>query len=327
VSVVQLPENQEWYARVKAAVDAYNKILGDANFAGGSDLTPQQMDDMFGHMKELSHDRALSNLLYKDNEVKTFNAGLRTLLYGPGSLADRVNKFVELKWVREVVASHFLCLRSPQEFPFFSWQTYEMLELAPEQEEEAARQALTEQAISDPKKYSEITLDYLQHLVVFRGVKELLQLESYPLVNVILWDASKARDEGLTAPVPLSSVSLEKDLQHYIAMNPWVIEKGLELAPDGEEYHTTSPDVGDIDVLLKAKSGDYIVVETKKGRENDKVVGQIMRYMGWVSRNLGKCRGVIVVAEKDERLEYAAVPLTGNLRIKKYEVKFELSDV
>lgn len=69
------------------------------------------------------------------------------------------------------------------------------------------------------------------------------------------------------------------------------------------------------------------MVETKKGRENDKVVGQIMRYMGWVSKNLGKCRGVIVVAEKDEKLDYAAVPLSGNLRIKKYEVRFELSDV
>ena len=211
------------------------------------------MDDIFGYMKELSHDRALSNLLYKDNDIKTFNAGLRTLLYGPGSLADRVNKFVELKWVREVVASHFLCLKNPQEFPFFSWQTYEMLEMAPEQEEEAASQALTEQAISDPKQYSDITLDYLQHLVVFRGVKELLQLESFPLVNVILWDASEARDEGLTAPVPLSSVSLEKDLQHYIAMNPWVIEKGLELVPDGEEYHITNPNVGDIDVLLRPR--------------------------------------------------------------------------
>ena len=158
-------------------------------------------------------------------------------------------------------------------------------------------------------------------------MKKLLQLESYPLVNVILWDASQAGDEGITAPVPISSISLEKDLRHYIAKNPWVIQRGLELVPDGEEYRTHDPDVGRIDALLRARGGEYYVIETKKDRESDQVVGQIMRYMGWVETHLGKCHGVIVVAEKDERLKYAAVPLLGKLSLKKYEVKFELSDL
>jgi len=324
--VVQLPENQEWYARVKVATNSYNKILSDAGFAGGSDLAPQQLDEMFGHMREVANNRALSNLLYTDNDLKAFNASLRNLFYGSGNIAERIDKFVELKGIREVTASHFLCLKDPKEFPFFSWQTYEMLELDATQEEEASRQALSEHSIVDPKQFSEITLNYLQHWLIFREVKNLLQLESYPLVNVVLWYALKA-EEGITEPMAISSVSLEKDLRDYIAANPWVIEKGLELVPDGKEYRTKNPDVGIMDVLLRAKNGDYVVVETKKGRESDKVVGQIMRYMGWVAKNLGKCRGVIVVAERDERLDYAVIPLSGHVRIKKYEVKFELSDL
>jgi RecB family endonuclease NucS len=37
---------------------------------------------------------------------------------------------------------------------------------------------------------------------------------------------------------------------------------------------------------IKNRNGDFVVVETKKGKESDKVVGQIQRYMGWVKRNL-----------------------------------------
>lgn len=69
------------------------------------------------------------------------------------------------------------------------------------------------------------------------------------------------------------------------------------------------------------------MIETKKDRESDKVVGQIMRYMGWVETHLGKCHGVVVVAEKDERLQYAAIPVSGRLRLKKYEVQFKISDL
>lgn len=71
-----------------------------------------------------------------------------------------------------------------------------------------------------------------------------MHLESFPLVNVILWDASQTGgDEGITAPVPIPSLFIEKDLRHYIAMNPGVIEKGLELVPEGEEYRTHDPDI------------------------------------------------------------------------------------
>lgn len=104
-------------------------------------------------MKELSHDRALSNLLYKENGLEAFNAGLRKLLFGSESLPARINQFVDLKWVREVVASHFLCLKDPVTYPFFSWQTYKLLDLSREQEEEASNVALAEHGITDPAQY------------------------------------------------------------------------------------------------------------------------------------------------------------------------------
>jgi len=92
----------------------------------------------------------------------------------------------------------------------------------------------------------------------------------------------------------------------------------------GEEYNTK--EIGQMDLLLKNEKGGFVVVETKEGRSSDKVVGQILRYMGWVQKNLGTpVKGIVVVAEPDSRLEYSLLPLQ-NVKIKYYRVKFELSD-
>jgi len=100
-----------------------------------------------------------------------------------------------------------------------------------------------------------------------------------------------------------------------------MIEKGLELKQ--KEYDTKS--AGRIDLLCIDRNGDFVVVETKKGKESDKVVGQIQRYMGWITRNLAKngenVRGIIIVNEFDEWLDYA-VSVNDNIQLKYYEVKF-----
>ncbi len=71
-------------------------------------------------------------------------------------------------------------------------------------------------------------------------------------------------------------MSLEKDLIDYLASDPSQIEKGLELKE--KEYDTKS--AGRIDLLCTDKNRDFVVVETKKGKESDKVVGSIQQYMG-----------------------------------------------
>ena len=125
--------------------------------------------------------------------------------------------------------------------------------------------------------------------------------------------------------IPPSSVSLEKDLINCLASDPSQIEKGLELKE--KEYDTRN--VGRIDLLCTDKNRDFVVVETKKGKESDKVVGQIQRYMGWINRNLAKngenVRGIIIVNEFDEGLDYA-VSVNENIQLKYYEVKFVVRD-
>ena len=125
--------------------------------------------------------------------------------------------------------------------------------------------------------------------------------------------------------LPPYSVSLERDLANYLANDPSLIEADLRL--EGQEYDTRN--AGRIDLLCIDRNGDFVVVETKKGKESDKVVGQIQRYMGWVKRNLAKggenVRGIIIVNEFDEWLDYA-VSVNENIRLLYYEVKFAVRD-
>ena len=68
--------------------------------------------------------------------------------------------------------------------------------------------------------------------------------------------------------------------------------------------------MGTIDILAQeTPSNAFVVVELKKGRESDKVVGQVLRYMGRVTENLCQqgqdVKGMIVCKESDPRISYA----------------------
>jgi RecB family endonuclease NucS len=122
--------------------------------------------------------------------------------------------------------------------------------------------------------------------------------------------------------------ALESMLEEYIYRNWNNIDFGepLELyeGRKGRQFHT---DIGIIDFLCKNKnSGEFIVIELKKGRKSDEVIGQILRYIGWVKKNLAKdenIRGLVITADEDKKLDTAAsaVPFVS---VRRYKVTFDL---
>lgn len=124
--------------------------------------------------------------------------------------------------------------------------------------------------------------------------------------------------------------AMEKYLEEFIEanFNKIKFEAKLELYQDeentGRQYLTP---IGNIDLLaLDKEKKEFVVIELKKGRSSDVVVGQILRYMGWVKENLAKdynVRGIIIVKEKDERLEYA-LKLMPNVDLFIYNVSFDI---
>jgi hypothetical protein len=131
--------------------------------------------------------------------------------------------------------------------------------------------------------------------------------------------------EGREVPAEVS-IQMERDLEDFLVNNLHLIEEGLELyiderGRDGRHYPT---DVGEIDLLCK-NNEDFVVIELKKGRTCDVVVGQISRYIGWVRENLSEghdVRGIIIVHEFDPKLKYAVLAHE-NLELKYYEIQIK----
>lgn len=127
--------------------------------------------------------------------------------------------------------------------------------------------------------------------------------------------------------------ALEKYLEDFLVTNFKSIFKGtLRIYGDQEEAEGQqfSTDVGFIDILATdTATGDFVVVELKKGRPSDQVVGQTLRYMGWVRSNLcsptQQVRGLIICRESDPRLAYA-LQMVPNIALQHYRVDFTLSD-
>ena len=94
---------------------------------------------------------------------------------------------------------------------------------------------------------------------------------------------------------------------------------------DGIEYPTA---IGPIDILAVDKEKAFYVFELKRGRGSDKAVGQVTRYMGWVSDSIGKGKevmGIIVAKSISDRLRYSA-SVVPKVYLFEYQVEFHLKD-
>jgi len=129
-----------------------------------------------------------------------------------------------------------------------------------------------------------------------------------------------------------TAFALEKHLEDFLVHN-WsqtslgqhynIYEEDGELV--GQQYPS---DTGPIDILAISKDKQtLLVVELKKGRASDAVVGQIQRYMGYVLEELAEdnqsVRGVIIALEDDVRIR-RALKVAPNIDFYLYQVSFKL---
>ena len=130
-----------------------------------------------------------------------------------------------------------------------------------------------------------------------------------------------------------SEFALEKHLEDFLVQN-W---KQTELGKDfdifeedgelvGQQYQS---DTGPMYILaIKKDKSQLLVVELKKGRASDAVVGQVLRYMGYVKQELAEpnqgVKGVIIALEDDTRIR-RALAMTPDIAFYRYEVSFKLT--
>ena len=126
--------------------------------------------------------------------------------------------------------------------------------------------------------------------------------------------------------------AFERDLQNYLVQNLGLLEPGLKLYEDEDgEFTGVEFPAGQryIDILAVGTDDAYVVIETKVSRAYDRVVGQILRYMGWIKENLANeasVRGIIVASEISEDLILATSSVE-NIRLVEYKISFSLKSV
>jgi len=140
-------------------------------------------------------------------------------------------------------------------------------------------------------------------------------------------------DEGESTE-DIQKFGLERLLSDFLVYN-WdktPLGKRYELYEEdgdiGQEYHTP---IGRIDLLAKDRqTGDWVIIELKRGRGSDVAVGQLLRYIGWVQENLAhkgeSVKGILVAAEADDRLRYALKTLGDMISMITYTVQFQMQE-
>jgi restriction system protein len=180
---------------------------------------------------------------------------------------------------------------------------------------------------NEPRNLNYPTLTFLRPTVVEISEKKyqkLRQSEASPP------DALEPNDE-IEDP---NEFVLKKYLEDFIVSNFDAIFKGAlkiyEETEEGEGQQYDTNEIGRIDILATEPSTNgYVVIELKKGRSSDRVVGQTLRYMGWVKKNLftegQPIRGLIICRDHNCKLTYA-IEMIENMSVRYYSISFKLTE-
>lgn len=129
-----------------------------------------------------------------------------------------------------------------------------------------------------------------------------------------------------------SAFAMEKHLEYFLVQNWAQTELGKEYNVYTEEGEVVGQqyltDTGPLDILAISKDKKrLLVIELKKGRASDVVLGQILRYMGYVKEELAEddqsVSGIIIALEDDQRIR-RALSVTPNVAFYRYEISFRL---
>ena len=137
-------------------------------------------------------------------------------------------------------------------------------------------------------------------------------------------------NEGLIED--LVAFGMEKHLEDFLVANWSQTELGrdYDIFTDegeivGQQYPT---DTGNLDILAISKDRKrLLVIELKKGRASDAVVGQILRYMGFVQDELAEegqtVEGAVIALDDDHRIR-RALAMVPSVSFFRYKVSFQL---
>lgn len=163
------------------------------------------------------------------------------------------------------------------------------------------------------------------------GTVSNLTKYSEELENLLIGKAKPAIRVDDETVEDVSEFALERHLEEFLIRN-WdrtELSKNYDIYSDeevsGQQYQT---DTGPIDILAISKDRkELLVIELKKGRASDSVVGQVQRYMGYVMEELlepgQNVKGLIIGLDEDLKLKRALM-VNPNIDFYRYVIDFRL---
>ncbi|HQU18271.1 MAG TPA: endonuclease NucS [Fimbriimonadaceae bacterium] len=178
-------------------------------------------------------------------------------------------------------------------------------------------------AMSEALKNSTGSIGTVSDISAYRDeIEGFLGTASGPVVQV-------KGDPEVEDPV---AFAMEKHLEAFLVAN-WAstpLSKDFDIFKEdgeivGQQYPT---DTGPIDILAVSKDRKrLLVVELKRGRASDVVVGQVLRYMGFIKAQVAEAdqsvEGVVIALEDDPKLKYALMSVPA-VTFYRYQVSFKL---
>jgi restriction system protein len=189
-------------------------------------------------------------------------------------------------------------------------------------------------------------VDWINKVIARPAMSEALRNSAGRTGTVSNVTAYRVEIESLLGDVPAPSpivsgdpdiedpvaFAMEKHLEAFLVAN-WsqtILSKEFSIyeedgEPVGQQYAT---DAGPIDILAISKDKKrLLVVELKRGRASDVVVGQALRYMGFVKEELAEddqtVEGAIIALDDDQKMRWALVSVP-SISFYRYQVSFKL---
>lgn len=166
------------------------------------------------------------------------------------------------------------------------------------------------------------------------SIGTIADVTSYSQEIEALLSGDKVRIEQVANTVDQGEFALESHLEEFLIENWDKTDLGRDYDlfknDDGEVEASQYPtEVGFIDILALKKDGsEILVIELKKGRSGDAVVGQVLRYITAIKEELAeenqKVRGLVITGSDDKKIRYAIAPIKDIVGYMVYEVSFKL---
>lgn len=123
----------------------------------------------------------------------------------------------------------------------------------------------------------------------------------------------------------------ENDLRNFLANNLHVVQPHLTLYRDGDISGLEFPVGGRYaDILAVDRNNDLVIIELKVSKGYDRALGQLLRYMAWIERNLAeqnqKVKGMIIARNISEDLRLAASKVN-DVDLFEYQLSISLNRV